>query len=216
MQRVITLLLVAVLTVIALAAPTPRAPLSTVRLGSFKAVTSGRRHHHHHHNGTSVSNKLQRNPRAAIERAYRKFNWAITFVTPNGESFTLGLPDGSSSSSSSSSSSGNPFGGSGSSSGSDAGAPSSTAPVTSAVQTGSAAVETGSTAVYSAPATATSSASGATVSGEVSATPEQNESEYLSPVTIGGQTLNLDFDTGSADLYVSCTTTSLPVQSLTS
>lgn len=36
--------------------------------------------------------------------------------------------------------------------------------------------------------------------GTVSATPEQFDSEYLSPVTIGGQTVNLDFDTGSADL----------------
>lgn len=32
------------------------------------------------------------------------------------------------------------------------------------------------------------------------ANPEQFDSEYLSPVTIGGQTLNLDFDTGSSDL----------------
>lgn len=36
--------------------------------------------------------------------------------------------------------------------------------------------------------------------GTVSATPEQFDSEYLSPVSIGGQTVNLDFDTGSADL----------------
>ena len=36
--------------------------------------------------------------------------------------------------------------------------------------------------------------------GTVAATPEQYDAEYLSPVTIGGQTLNLDFDTGSADL----------------
>jgi hypothetical protein len=36
--------------------------------------------------------------------------------------------------------------------------------------------------------------------GEVKATPEENESEYLSPVTVGGQQLNLNFDTGSADL----------------
>jgi hypothetical protein len=36
--------------------------------------------------------------------------------------------------------------------------------------------------------------------GEVTATPEENESEYLSPVTVGGQELNLNFDTGSADL----------------
>jgi hypothetical protein len=36
--------------------------------------------------------------------------------------------------------------------------------------------------------------------GEVIATPEQNASLFLSPVTIGGQTLNMDFDTGSSDL----------------
>jgi aspergillopepsin I len=37
-------------------------------------------------------------------------------------------------------------------------------------------------------------------SGTVTATPEQYDAEYLCPVSIGGQTLNLDFDTGSADL----------------
>jgi aspergillopepsin I len=36
--------------------------------------------------------------------------------------------------------------------------------------------------------------------GSVAAVPEQYDAEYLSPVTIGGQTLMLDFDTGSADL----------------
>jgi hypothetical protein len=36
--------------------------------------------------------------------------------------------------------------------------------------------------------------------GSVPANPETNDAEYLSPVTIDGQTLNLDFDTGSADL----------------
>jgi aspergillopepsin I len=40
----------------------------------------------------------------------------------------------------------------------------------------------------------------AAADGSVTATPEQYDSEYLCPVTIGGQTLNLDFDTGSADL----------------
>lgn len=39
--------------------------------------------------------------------------------------------------------------------------------------------------------------------GEVAATPADNGAEYLSPVTIGGQKLNLNFDTGSSDLYVS-------------
>jgi hypothetical protein len=38
--------------------------------------------------------------------------------------------------------------------------------------------------------------------GEVSATPEENDALFLSPVNIGGQTLNMDFDTGSSDLYV--------------
>lgn len=36
--------------------------------------------------------------------------------------------------------------------------------------------------------------------GTVTTTPTQYDSEYLTPVTIGGQILNLDFDTGSSDL----------------
>jgi hypothetical protein len=40
----------------------------------------------------------------------------------------------------------------------------------------------------------------AATSGTVPATPEQYDAEYLCPVTIGSNTLNLDFDTGSADL----------------
>ncbi len=38
--------------------------------------------------------------------------------------------------------------------------------------------------------------------GVVPATPEQGDIEFLAPVVIGGQTLNLDFDTGSSDLWV--------------
>ena len=50
------------------------------------------------------------------------------------------------------------------------------------------------------PADVQSAAAAAAADGSVTATPEQYDSEYLCPVTIGGQTLNLDFDTGSADL----------------
>jgi aspergillopepsin I len=37
-------------------------------------------------------------------------------------------------------------------------------------------------------------------SGSAITTPEDGDVEYLTPVTIGESTLNLDFDTGSADL----------------
>lgn len=36
--------------------------------------------------------------------------------------------------------------------------------------------------------------------GTVTATPEEYDAEYLCPVSVGGTTLNLDFDTGSSDL----------------
>lgn len=49
------------------------------------------------------------------------------------------------------------------------------------------------------------SAASAAVSGSATTTPESGDVEYLTPVTIGKSTLNLDFDTGSADLYVSST-----------
>ncbi|KAF1955756.1 acid protease [Byssothecium circinans] len=39
-------------------------------------------------------------------------------------------------------------------------------------------------------------------SGTVAANPEQNAALFLSPVDIGGQTLNLDFDSGSSDLWM--------------
>lgn len=44
------------------------------------------------------------------------------------------------------------------------------------------------------------SAAAAAQSGQVTATPEEYDESYLCPVSVGGQTLNLDFDTGSADL----------------
>ncbi|RMD43759.1 hypothetical protein DV735_g1338, partial [Chaetothyriales sp. CBS 134920] len=47
-------------------------------------------------------------------------------------------------------------------------------------------------------ASAASSAKG----GQATATPLPYDEAYLVPVSVGGQTLNLDFDTGSADLWV--------------
>ena len=53
---------------------------------------------------------------------------------------------------------------------------------------------------YKATAPADVVSAAANNDGTVTASPEQYDSEYLCPVTIGGQTLNLDFDTGSSDL----------------
>ncbi|KAJ5690536.1 aspergillopepsin A-like aspartic endopeptidase [Penicillium macrosclerotiorum] len=39
--------------------------------------------------------------------------------------------------------------------------------------------------------------------GAVSATSVQSDVEFVSPVTIGGQTITMDFDTGSSDMYAS-------------
>lgn len=36
--------------------------------------------------------------------------------------------------------------------------------------------------------------------GEVDAEPTQNDAEFVAPVSIGGQTLVMDFDTGSSDM----------------
>lgn len=43
---------------------------------------------------------------------------------------------------------------------------------------------------------------GGTDVGEVPATPEAGDIEFLAPVQIGGQTLNMDFDSGSSDFWV--------------
>lgn len=43
-------------------------------------------------------------------------------------------------------------------------------------------------------------AAAAVASGVATNTPTSDDEEYLTPVTIGGTTLHLDFDTGSSDL----------------
>jgi hypothetical protein len=184
MHRAITLL-IALVAAFALAAPTPKQVHSPSRFANKFTVPVRGRHGRH---------GLYRNPRQEIERVYRKFNWSITFLAPGGGlSFSLGFGDSTSSAAS-------PYE-------SVAAQPlypnaSSTAVVTSSVPTPTAAAEGDSSSfvtVTSVP-TSTATASPQNENGEVSATPEENESEYLSPVSINGQTLNLDFDTGSADL----------------
>jgi hypothetical protein len=48
--------------------------------------------------------------------------------------------------------------------------------------------------------TADAAAPGGKQSGSVAANPEDNAALFLSPVEVGGQKLNLDFDSGSSDL----------------
>ena len=55
-------------------------------------------------------------------------------------------------------------------------------------------------AKYGKEAPAVVKAAAANNDGSVTTTPTEFDSEYLTPVTIGGQKLTLDFDTGSSDL----------------
>ncbi|KAF1846656.1 acid protease [Cucurbitaria berberidis CBS 394.84] len=60
-------------------------------------------------------------------------------------------------------------------------------------------------------ATAAATAGG-NKTGIVAANPGQNAAVFLSPVVVGGQTLNLDFDSGSSDLWVF--STDLPARAI--
>ena len=53
---------------------------------------------------------------------------------------------------------------------------------------------------YGKEAPAEVKAAAANNDGTVTASPESYDEEYLCPVSVGGQTVNLDFDTGSSDL----------------
>jgi hypothetical protein len=57
-------------------------------------------------------------------------------------------------------------------------------------------------AASSSAATAAASTGNTNGTGIVTATPEAGDVEYLSPITVGGQTMNMDFDSGSSDLWM--------------
>ncbi|KAK2624479.1 hypothetical protein QTJ16_006429 [Diplocarpon rosae] len=70
----------------------------------------------------------------------------------------------------------------------------------SAANTGSVAdALSNSAAVAAAPNAGNGTGSG---NGLVTATPEKGDVEYLSPIQVGGQTMNMDFDSGSSDLWM--------------
>lgn len=115
-----------------------------------------------------------RSPSKALTRAYRKFGWEMPSSLSDLISDFEGLVTGTSATASTSVSS------------------SSTTVDLSGAKYASSSV------VASASASATASTSNET--GEVTATPADEGAEYLSEVSIGGQKVNLNFDTGSADL----------------
>lgn len=49
---------------------------------------------------------------------------------------------------------------------------------------------------------AVSDATATSQTGDVANTPEDGDVEFVAPITVGGQTIVMDFDTGSSDLYV--------------
>ncbi|KAF7513064.1 hypothetical protein GJ744_011330 [Endocarpon pusillum] len=65
--------------------------------------------------------------------------------------------------------------------------------------------------VHFTPKVAAANGGNETENGEVSASPTQNDAEFLSPVSVGGQMLVLNFDSGSSDMWVF--NTGLPARS---
>lgn len=61
-------------------------------------------------------------------------------------------------------------------------------------------------------ATSNAAANASAGTGSVTATPEANDVEYLAPISIGGQTMVMDFDSGSSDLWVFSTSLSANAQ----
>lgn len=211
------ILLVATLAALALAAPAPRQHSKSFNGGasskhSFKSRTRGHGRNGHH-----------RDPLTELTRVYNKFHWSITW----GDATTVTWPQSGSAADAygSAASSSVPSYGAEAAYGTEASqvaepsfaadaynaagsssyAETSPDAVTSTVNASSNAIATSTAVTFTtsvsatAAATAEASSSG-TSDGEVTATPEENDSEYLSPVSVGGQQLNLNFDTGSADL----------------
>ncbi|KAK3073654.1 hypothetical protein LTR53_004560 [Teratosphaeriaceae sp. CCFEE 6253] len=199
-MRAVSLALLALLAACALAAPTP-----------FRAFNHGPPSHGHGPQDRSFKFSVKprfganRSPIQELVRTYAKYGWQIIIAEPsNPSSVILGGDDESSSSSSSAvpAPTATPSPSSTNTAESEAVSIVTTTAIvwTPYVSTQSSAAKGTATASASSAKPATSTASGDV--GEVSAVPENNESEYLSPVTIGGQSLNLDFDTGSADFWV--------------
>lgn len=196
MHRATVLAALALMAVAVLAAPMPDQGLS--KRGIFKAQSKPRIH----------PLRSQRNPAAEMLRAFRKYGWEIITIDPSSIPFAGIFGDGSSSSTPSSpspsSSSAAPWYPLPTSSAAVYPTQASSAPIVTSTAASNSTTESSEASWSSSSTTAATStaASGGDddVTGEVAAAPEDNDSEYLSPVSIGGQKLNLDFDTGSADL----------------
>ena len=155
MHSIFALLACALMSITALAAPTPTKKLAK---RSFKIPSVPRI-------------AVARSPIDEMSRTYLRMGWEIVLLEP---------PSPFDSDVSSSSTSAAPV----------VAATSSTTTLTAVATSSSVAPAT----------TSTVPVDDGNENGEVDAAPEANEAEYLSPVTIGGQSLHLDFDTGSADL----------------
>lgn len=171
MHGALQLALTALLATVAVAAPASNG----LAKRSFQAQTNGR--------------CVNKSPLDEINLTHRKYGWEIIIINPEAEmSTTTTLEPLAPFSTTSSVSIGTSVFVTYASTSSPTYTPSSAVPYgNNSTSTSSSAASTGSSGPGSE-------------DGSVAANPEANEKEYLSPVTIGGQKFNLDFDTGSADL----------------